>query len=131
MATYTILLDGESYDVQVASGAGADVVSTLGKVEVTGIKKSKPQSASDEQKDVAPSKDEAIDGEAVDAPDNGDVFKILCSVGEKVEANQTVIVLESMKMEIDVTAGVNGTVKSINVAKGENVEEGDTIFTVG
>ena len=44
---------------------------------------------------------------------------------------QTVIVLESMKMEIDVKAGVNGTVKSINVAKGENVEEGDTIFTVG
>ena len=131
VATYTILLDGESYDVQVASGTGADVVSTLGKVEVTGIKKSKPQSGSDEQKDVAPPKDEAIDGEAVDAPVNGVVFKILCSVGEKVEANQTVIVLESMKMEIDVKAGVNGTVKSINVAKGENVEEGDTIFTVG
>ena len=66
----------------------------------------------------------------VNAPVNGVVFKILCSVGDKVEPSQTVIILESMKMEIDVKAGVGGTLASIDVAKGQNVEEGNTIFVV-
>ena len=129
VSTYTIMLDGESYEVQVASGTGAQVVSTLGKVEVAGIKKAEPAEAKEE-----PTKTQAeaptAGGTVVNAPVNGVVFKILCSVGDKVEPTQTVIILESMKMEIDVKAGVSGTLTSINVTKGQNVEEGNTIFVV-
>ena len=129
VSTYTIMLDGESYEVQVASGTGAQVVSTLGKVEVAGIKKAEPAEAKEE-----PAKTQAeaptAAGTVVNAPVNGVVFKILCSVGDKVEPTQTVIILESMKMEIDVKAGVGGTLTSINVTKGQNVEEGNTIFVV-
>ena len=129
VSTYTIMLDGESYEVQVASGTGAQVVSTLGKVEVAGIKKAEPAEAKEE-----PTKTQAeaptAGGTVVNAPVNGVVFKILCSVGDKVEPSQTVIILESMKMEIDVKAGVGGTLTSINVTKGQNVEEGNTIFVV-
>ena len=129
VSTYTIMLDGESYEVQVASGTGAQVVSTLGKVEVAGIKKAEPAEAKEE-----PAKTQAeaptAGGTVVNAPVNGVVFKILCSVGDKVEPTQTVIILESMKMEIDVKAGVGGTLTSINVTKGQNVEEGNTIFVV-
>ena len=129
VATYTIMLDGESYEVQVASGTGAQVVSTLGKVEVTGVKTSEPVEAK-EQPAKAESKTAPAGGTVVNAPVNGVVFKILCSVGDKVEPSQTVIILESMKMEIDVKAGVGGTLASIDVAKGQNVEEGNTIFVV-
>ena len=129
VATYTIMLDGESYEVQVASGTGAQVVSTLGKVEVTGVKTSEPVEAK-EQPAKAESKTAPAGGTVVNAPVNGVVFKILCSVGDKVEPSQTVIILESMKMEIDVKAGVGGTLASIDVAKGQNVEEGNTIFVI-
>ncbi len=129
VSTYTIMLDGESYEVQVASGTGAQVVSTLGKVEVAGIKKAEPAK---EKEETAKTQAEAptAGGTVVNAPVNGVVFKILCSVGDKVEPSQTVIILESMKMEIDVKAGVSGTLTSINVTKGQNVEEGNTIFVV-
>lgn len=129
VSTYTIMLDGESYEVQVASGTGAQVVSTLGKVEVAGIKKAEPAK---EKEETAKTQAEAptAGGTVVNAPVNGVVFKILCSVGDKVEPTQTVIILESMKMEIDVKAGVSGTLTSINVTKGQNVEEGNTIFVV-
>ena len=40
------------------------------------------------------------------------------------------MVLESMKMEIEVKAGSDGTLASISVAKGQNVEEGQSIFAV-
>lgn len=124
ISTYTILLDGESYNVQVASGSDADVASTLGKVEVTGIKKTEAKTNEDEGK-----KSSGTDIN-VFAPINGVVFKILCSPGDKVTADQTVVVLESMKMEIDVKAGIDGTVDSINVNKGQNVEEGDGILLI-
>ena len=124
ISTYTILLDGESYNVQVASGSDADVASTLGKVEVTGIKKTEAKTNEDEGKKSSGT------GINVFAPINGVVFKILCSPGDKVTADQTVVVLESMKMEIDVKAGIDGTVGSINVNKGQNVEEGDGILLI-
>lgn len=119
VSTYTILLDGESYNVQVAAGANAETVSTLGKVQVSGIKKAKDNAGESES-----------NSENVLAPVNGVVFKILCSPGDKVTPDQTVMVLESMKMEIEVKAGVSGSVIEIKVNQGENVEEGDVIINV-
>ena len=57
-------------------------------------------------------------------------FKALCSIGDSVEPDQTVMVLESMKMEIEVKAGVSGKVNAITVDQGQNVEEGETILLV-
>ena len=54
----------------------------------------------------------------------------MCSNGDKVEPDQTVIVLESMKMEIEVKAGVSGIINSITVDQGQNVEEGDIILVI-
>ncbi|MDG2006303.1 MAG: biotin attachment protein [Thermodesulfobacteriota bacteirum] len=120
VSAYTILLDGESYNVQVAAGSNADIVSTLGKVQVTGIKKTSTEKETSEEEG----------GQNVTAPVNGVVFKIMCSNGDKVEPDQTVVVLESMKMEIEVKAGVSGIINSITVDQGQNVEEGDTILVV-
>ena len=65
--------------------------------------------------------------EDVKAHITGVVFQITSKVGDSLAAGDPVIVLESMKMEIPVEAPRAGTVKEINVAEGQTVQEGDTV----
>jgi acetyl-CoA carboxylase biotin carboxyl carrier protein len=58
------------------------------------------------------------------------VIKIMVSTGDKVDAGDTVALLESMKMEIPVLAEEPGTVSEINVAEGDVVQEGDVLAVV-
>ena len=67
--------------------------------------------------------------ENVTAPMVGKVFQIQCKVGDKVEEDQVLIVLEAMKMEIPVASPSAGTVKEIKVAVGDTVES-DTVLAV-
>ncbi len=60
----------------------------------------------------------------------GSVWKVLAKVGEPVAAGQDVAILESMKMEIPVTAEGSGIVVEIHVAEGDFVNEGDLILTL-
>lgn len=60
----------------------------------------------------------------------GSVWKIAVSVGDKVAADQDVVILESMKMEIPIAAEADGTVKELKVAEGDFVNEGDVIATM-
>jgi acetyl-CoA carboxylase biotin carboxyl carrier protein len=59
----------------------------------------------------------------------GKVFQIQCSVGDQVEEDQVIIVLEAMKMEIPVLAPVAGVVKEIKVAIGDTVES-ETVLAI-
>ncbi len=115
-STYTIILDGESFNVQVAEGSDVKIAQMP-----PSTKTSSDQPDSGASSSV---------GESVPAPVNGNVLKVLCSVGDSVEADQTIMVLESMKMEIEVKAGVSGTVNAVTVNQGQNVEEGETILLV-
>jgi len=54
----------------------------------------------------------------------GSVFKIETQVGAQVEAEDVLVVLESMKMEIPVEAPSAGRVSEIRVAEGDSIEEG-------
>lgn len=58
----------------------------------------------------------------------GSVWKILVQIGDKVEEGQDVVILESMKMEIPITAEASGTVTIIKSAEGEFVNEGDILL---
>ncbi len=115
-STYTIVLNGESFNVQVAEGSDVQIAPTTGN----------NQSSSSQSTNNTGSSD----GKSVPAPVNGNVIKVLCSIGDSVEPDQTVMVLESMKMEIEVKAGVSGKVNAITVDQGQNVEEGETILLV-
>jgi acetyl-CoA carboxylase biotin carboxyl carrier protein len=57
----------------------------------------------------------------------GTVWKILVKAGDKVEAGQDVLILESMKMEIPISAEAAGTVKSVNVKEGDFINDGDVV----
>jgi acetyl-CoA carboxylase biotin carboxyl carrier protein len=60
----------------------------------------------------------------------GNVWKVLVNVGDKIEADQEVVILESMKMEIPIEAEESGTITEIKVSEGDFVNEGDVILTI-
>lgn len=60
----------------------------------------------------------------------GSIWKIVVNEGEKVEVNQNIVILESMKMEIPIPTSESGIVKELKVAEGDFVNEGDTIAII-
>ena len=61
----------------------------------------------------------------------GTVWKIEVKVGDEVSEGQTLVILESMKMEMPVEAPEGGTVTAIAIQEGQAVNEGDTLVTLG
>lgn len=57
----------------------------------------------------------------------GNVWKILVATGTRLEADDTVLVVESMKMEIPVTTERSGTLVEIRVNEGEPVQDGQVV----
>jgi biotin carboxyl carrier protein len=66
-------------------------------------------------------------GVSVEAQVTGRVVRVEKNVGDLVAIEDTILVLESMKMEIPVEAPNAGSVREIRVTEGDNVEEGDIL----
>jgi acetyl-CoA carboxylase biotin carboxyl carrier protein len=67
----------------------------------------------------------------VEAHITGTVWKIECEVGQEVAEGDTLVILESMKMEMPVEAEDEGTVTEIVCEEGQSVSEGDTLVVLG
>jgi acetyl-CoA/propionyl-CoA carboxylase biotin carboxyl carrier protein len=72
----------------------------------------------------------ADDG-TVTVPMQGTIIKVLVSEGEVVEANQTICVLEAMKMENPITTDRAGTVRQLRVSVGDSLGAGDVVAVIG
>lgn len=70
-------------------------------------------------------------GNPVKAPLPGVVTKVLVAAGQAVKKGDTVLVLEAMKMENNITAESDGSVTGICVAPGDSVMEGTVLLTIG
>lgn len=68
---------------------------------------------------------------AVNSPLTGRVIALSVNVGDAVDAGATLLVIESMKMEIPVEAETAGTVAEILVAAGDEIEEGQLAIRLG
>ena len=66
----------------------------------------------------------------ITVPMQGTIVKIEVEVGQEVEAGQSLLVLEAMKMENQINSDVSGTVAEIKVAAGDTVGGGDTVMVV-
>ncbi|MGA1931540.1 biotin/lipoyl-containing protein [Arcobacter sp. YIC-464] len=112
---YTVVVDGQKFNVSIAEG-DADIQVTP---------------ASNSSSNAAPAA--ATSGEETEVPAtvNGNVWKILVNEGEKVEKDQKIMILEAMKMEIDITAPAAGTITRITVGANEAVDEGQTLAIIG
>ena len=65
------------------------------------------------------------------APMPGKVSKIVAKAGDTVKKGDVVLMLEAMKMQNEIAAPVDGTVKSINVDVNENVKPGQIMAVIG
>ena len=66
----------------------------------------------------------------IEAHITGTIWKIEVKPGDSVEEGQTLVIIESMKMEMPVEAPAAGKVESIAVAEGQAVDEGDTLIVL-
>jgi biotin carboxyl carrier protein len=117
---YSILYEGKSYEVSVASAGSRYLVRHGAYEEIV------------ELADAARSGREKIhkhDGiEAIDSVMPGKVVRLLVAAGDRVAADQGLVVVEAMKMENEIRAPRAGRVKSIDVAPGQNVEAGSRLL---
>ena len=97
----------------------------LGTPAAAPVASASPASAAPAEKPAAP----AASGKPVVAPLPGTINDIKVKVGDKVNAGDTVVILEAMKMQNNIEAETSGTITSINVNKGDAVMEGDTLVT--
>jgi len=126
MKNYTITVNGVAYSVTVEeTAAGAAPVAAAPVAAAAPAPVAAPAPA------AAPAAAQGSAGSIeVVAAVPGKVFKVTANVGDAVKAGDTVIILESMKMEIPVVAPEDGTVASINVGAGDAVESGDLLATL-
>ena len=72
----------------------------------------------------------SADGTQVKAPMPGTILAVKKNVGDAVKAGDVIVVLEAMKMENDIVAPCDGTVKSINAPKGSTVNTDDVLAVI-
>ena len=69
-------------------------------------------------------------GEVITAPLSGNIFSIIKRDGDNIQEDDTVIVLEAMKMETTIKTPLNGIIKKVFVKNGDKVNVGDPLFEV-
>lgn len=67
-------------------------------------------------------------GKKVTAPMPGNVLEVLAKPGQTVQAGESVVVLEAMKMENEIVAPTGGVISAVDVRQGQSVESGDMLF---
>lgn len=124
MRKFNISVNGKSYEVDVEEVGG---VSTPAPAPVQTAAPA-PKAAPDPK--AAPKAAPVAGAKQVTAPMPGTIVSVKVNVGDKVEAGTLVAVLEAMKMENEIFAGVDGTVAGISVSAGDSVNSGDVIVSV-
>ena len=66
----------------------------------------------------------------VEAPMVGKILQVLVKVGDQVAEDDTVVVMEAMKMEINVVAPTDGRIAAVNVAAGDSVDTDQVLATI-
>ncbi|HEO98049.1 MAG TPA: biotin attachment protein [Epsilonproteobacteria bacterium] len=118
---YTVVVDGKQYSVQVAEG-NADI-------QVTPAASSAPVTAVAEA--ATPSAVVAGEGSLhINSETPGNVWKILVNPGDSVKEGDKIMILEAMKMEIDIVAPKDGKVATINVKVNDAVADQQLLATM-
>lgn len=132
MAEYRYRINGHTYNIEIGAENGGTIeVSVNGKVYT--VERQEISTTADmAPKSIPVPKTAALDANtaAVTAPLPGTIISIKVKPGDKVTANQTVAVLEAMKMENEIEAGYAGTVSEVKVAERDTVLEGAVLITI-
>ncbi|MBT6857112.1 MAG: sodium-extruding oxaloacetate decarboxylase subunit alpha [Nitrospina sp.] len=113
-AVYNVRVNGKNYTVEVSSGGA--VAASAAPAPVATPSPAAPSSSG---------------GSPLKAPLPGSIFTLNCSEGDAINEGDTVLVMESMKMESEVKAHQSGTIQSILVKEGDSVQTGDELVIIG
>ena len=112
---YSVVVNGSRYNVEVSEGFNDSIqVKSITEVEGKSLKNAKSAAVGATENDIV-----------ANLP--GAVHKILVSAGDHVKKGQAVVVLEAMKMEIEVKAPKDGIIGSIEVSKGQSVANNQVV----
>ncbi len=112
---YTITVDGKAYQVHVAEGGSPPAVQTVG-----------PAPAAQ----PAPVTASSTTSQLVEAPTPGNILRLEVKVGEQVSENQTLLVMEAMKMESEIKSPAAGKISELHVSTGDTVQAGKPLLTI-
>ena len=102
MKNLIVTVNGVAYNVTVEEGTGAPAAAAAG----------------------------AAGAVSVTAPMPGNILDVKVKAGDSVKAGDTLLILEAMKMENEISAPQDGTIASVNVRKGDVVNSGDLLITM-
>jgi pyruvate carboxylase len=136
------LREGETSEVQIAEGKTLIVkLLEIGKVDNEGnrvlifevndstrVVKISDKNSNITKDIIVKQKANPDDISEIGASIPGRVAKILVNVGDKVSMNQTVVIIEAMKMETSITSSMDGIVKSIGIKEGQLIESGELLM---
>ena len=112
---YSVVVNGSRYNVEVSEGFNDSIqVKSITEVEGKSVKSAKSAATGATENDIV-----------ANLP--GAVHKILVSVGDHVKKGQAIVVLEAMKMEIEVKAPKDGIIGSIEVSKGQSIANNQVV----
>lgn len=130
MKKFNVTVNGKSYEVEVEEAGSAHVAAPAARpaapVAAAPAPKAAPAAPAAAPKAAAPA-----GAGTITAPMSGNIFKLLVKPGDAVKNGQAVIILEAMKMENEIFAPCDGTVKEVRVAQGATVQPGDVLVVIG
>ena len=118
MKKYKVNVNGTEYEITLEVVDSADV-------SVPAAPAAAPAPA------PAPAPAAVAEGEQVNSPMPGNILAVNVNVGDTVKAGQVLMILEAMKMENEIMAGVDGKILSLSVQKGSTVETGTLLCVIG
>lgn len=126
----TLTIDGKRYvvDVEVIEGEEVRMPASFPQPEST-IQSRQPEPQAASRPEPAKPKDDGLaDDKVCRSPIAGIVSRVNVQVGQKLQINDLLVVLEAMKMETNITAHLAGTVKAILISPGEAVKSGQALI---
>ena len=132
MAEYRYRINGHTYNIEIGAENGGTIEVVVNGKVYTVERQEISTTADMAPKSIPVQTTSALDANtaAVTAPLPGTIISIKVKPGDKVTANQTVAVLEAMKMENEIEAGYAGTVSEVKVAERDTVLEGAVLITI-
>jgi len=114
---YTVVVDGKQYSVQVAEGEGDIQISPA---QVNAVAEASTPA-------LVPGASGSVE---IHSQTPGNVWKVLVNPGDNVNEGDKIMILEAMKMEIDITAPKTGKIATINVNVNDSVADAQLLATM-
>jgi biotin carboxyl carrier protein len=120
--TFSVLLNGKSYEIRVASNPSGTLTLQTGRHELT-AEVTDPRAWRGRRHGAL----EAEGRQQILAPMPGKIVRVLVQAGEKVQAGQGLLVVEAMKMQNEIRSPKSGTVERLLVKEGQPVNAGEIL----